>query len=160
MFQMIGFVHHLFFSDRDGKESKLVLDIQRPGFVENDDPSVNTTEVEGRYLALRDCVQRGSFDIITSSREDDMVQSSAVTYVEKTSLDLLQQLPAEDLYMAWYPMAYANMYKACFIKIRSTCPDTEVRQELLETLFPCNGLAEKAHTNLTDPVGKGLRTQP
>ena len=111
---------------RAGKESRLVLDIQRSAFKENEDPSVNTTDVEGRYIALRSCTQQGSFDIITSSREDDVMDKHTLTYLEETSLALLQELPPEDLYMAWYPMAYGNIYKACYIKIRSVCGDTEV----------------------------------
>ena len=116
------------FTKRAGKESRLVLDIQRSAFKENEDPSVNnTTDVEGRYIALRSCSERGSFDIITSSREDDITDRYTLTYLEETSLELLQKLPPEDLYMAWYPTAYGSIYKTCYIKIRSLCGDTEVR---------------------------------
>ena len=119
------------FIQRAGKESRLVLDIQRSAFKENEDPSVNTTDVEGRYIALRLCSERGSFDIITSSREDDITDRYTLTYLEETSLKLLQKLPPEDLYMAWYPTAYGNIYKTCYIKIRSLCGDTEVRFHVL-----------------------------
>ena len=125
---------------RAGKESRLVLDIQRPAFKENEDPSLNTTAVQGRYKALRACVQEGSFDVITSLGEDDVIDKYTLTYLEETSLELLQKLPAEDLYMAWYPMAYGNKYKACYIKIRSLCGDTEVRSQFItraSTLVCC-----------------------
>ncbi len=70
----------------------------------------------------------GSFDIITSSREEDTVEMSSLTYLEETSLDLLQQLSPEDLYMAWYPMAYADEYKACYLKIFTSCDEAQVRR--------------------------------
>ena len=119
-------IHPSIFHKRAGKESRLVLDIQRSAFKEDKDPSTNTTAVEGRYRALRSCTEMGSFDIITSSRQDDITDLYTLTYLEETSLELLQLLPPEDLYMAWYPMAYGSIYKACYIKIRSLCGDTEV----------------------------------
>lgn len=106
---------------RKGEESRIILDIQRSGL-----SGENTNLVEQRYQALQGCLQDGSFDIITATSEDEMVDKYHITYLEENTLEDIDKLKPQDLYMTWYPMAYGGIYKACYIKVFSTCPDTQV----------------------------------
>ncbi len=78
---------------------------------------------ETRDNAIQTCREK---HLASNSNLSDKNKGPRFVYLEETSYKHLLSLSPENLYMAWYPLAYKRVYKACFLKIKVICPGKNV----------------------------------